>query len=51
MVNDANSSLGKLGERVLAFAKYTLEPEFYPNGYQFDVKNWKQWMNVKERDP
>lgn len=33
LVNDANDSLGALGERVLAFAKYTLEPEFYPKGY------------------
>jgi len=28
-VNAANDSLGKLGERVLAFARYDLEPEIY----------------------
>ena len=29
-VNAANDSFGKMGERVLAFARYNLEPEFYP---------------------
>jgi sodium/potassium-transporting ATPase subunit alpha len=29
LVNIANDGFGKLGERVLAFAKYTLEPEIY----------------------
>ena len=41
-----NSSLGKMGERVSAVAKYNLEPERYPMDYQFDTKNWKQWKAV-----
>ena len=28
-VNDANESLGKMGERVLALARYNLEPEIF----------------------
>jgi sodium/potassium-transporting ATPase subunit alpha len=28
-VNDANDQLGRLGERVLAFARYELEPEIF----------------------
>lgn len=43
-----------MGERVLAIARYNLEPELYPidrNAYQFDVKGWKNWKEVKERDP
>lgn len=53
MVNDANDELGNLGERVLAFARYTLEPEIYTKqpAYPFDVKGWKKWIDVKERDP
>jgi magnesium-transporting ATPase (P-type) len=52
-VNDANDQLGRLGERVLAFAKYNLEADIYSKtpGYEFDVKNWKSWSSVKERDP
>ncbi len=52
-VNEANDQLGRLGERVLAFARYELEPEFYPKdpAYEFDVKGWKKWKDVKERDP
>lgn len=52
-VNDANDQLGRLGERVLAFARYELEPEIYTKnpGYEFDVKGWKSWKDVKERDP
>ncbi len=52
-VNEANSDLGKLGERVLAFATYRLEPEIYKKypAYQFDVKGWKSWKGVDERDP
>lgn len=51
-VNDANDQLGRLGERVLAFAKYDLETDIYTKspGYEFDVKNWKNWSAVKERD-
>jgi cation transport ATPase len=38
---------------VLAFARYKLEPEIYTKEptYPFDVKEWKKWMGVKERDP
>jgi sodium/potassium-transporting ATPase subunit alpha len=43
-VNEANSSFGRMGERVLAFARCTLDPSRYPKGsYQFDVKTWKEW--------
>jgi sodium/potassium-transporting ATPase subunit alpha len=51
-VNEANDQLGKLGERVLAFARYELEPEIYTKnpGYEFDVKNWKSWKDVQSRD-
>ena len=51
-VNAANDSLGRLGERVLAFAKYNLEPEIYSKDptYPFDVKGWKKWKDAKERD-
>ena len=51
-VNQANESLGKLGERVLALARYNLEPSIYTKSlsYEFDVKTWKQWKDVKSRD-
>lgn len=41
-----------MGERVLAFAKINLDPRIYTKdpAYKFDVKNWKSWMDVKERD-
>lgn len=44
-VNFANASLGKMGERVLAIARYNLEPHIYTKSpaYQFDVKGWKEW--------
>ena len=43
-VNKANSDFGKLGERVLAFARYRLPVEKYKKGkYEFDVKTWKKW--------
>lgn len=47
-VNFANESLGKMGERVLAIARYKLEPKIYTKNppYPFDVKNWKQWINI-----
>ena len=41
-----NASIGKMGERVLAVARYNLEPEIYGNDYKFDIKNWKQWKDV-----
>jgi len=52
-VNEANDQFGRLGERVLAFARYDLEPEFYQkeSQYPFDVKGWKTWKDVTERDP
>lgn len=51
-VNYANDALGKLGERVLAFARFELDPEIFTKdpAYEFDVKGWKKWMDVKERD-
>jgi sodium/potassium-transporting ATPase subunit alpha len=43
-VNNANSDFGKLGERVLAFARYRLPSDKYKKGeYKFDVKTWKNW--------
>ena len=53
-MNSANDECGKMGERVLAIARYNLEPELYPidrNPYQFDVIGWKNWKEAKERDP
>lgn len=49
-VNKANSDFGKLGERVLAFAKYNLPADKYPKSdYKFDVKTWKNWgLNPKQ---
>lgn len=49
-VNEANSSFGKLGERVLAFARYRLPPDQYPKGnYEFNVSTWKEWgLNAKQ---
>lgn len=41
-----NASIGKMGERVLAVARYNLEPESYGKDYQFDIKNWKQWKDI-----
>jgi sodium/potassium-transporting ATPase subunit alpha len=48
-VNAANDSFGKLGERVLAFARFQLDPEVFTKNppYQFDIKGWKKWMDVK----
>lgn len=47
-VNDANDSFGAMGERVLAFAKYELDPKYFTKdpAYQFDIKNWKNWKDV-----
>jgi len=44
-VNEANATFGKMGERVLAFARYRLDPSQFPRepAYKFDVKNWKSW--------
>jgi sodium/potassium-transporting ATPase subunit alpha len=53
-VNSANDAFGKLGERVLAFARFKLDPQegFTKDPpYPFDVKNWKAWKDVKEKDP
>jgi len=42
-----------MGERVLAIARYRLEPDIYTQNpaYPFDTKTWKQWKDVKYRDP
>jgi sodium/potassium-transporting ATPase subunit alpha len=42
-VAEANSTFGKLGERVLAFARHNLDASKYTKDYQFDVKTWKSW--------
>jgi sodium/potassium-transporting ATPase subunit alpha len=50
-VNKANSDFGKLGERVLAFARFRLSPEKYPkSSYEFDVRTWKNWgLDVNQK--
>lgn len=35
---EANSSFGKNGERVLGFAKYHLPKEQYPKGFKFNLQ-------------
>jgi sodium/potassium-transporting ATPase subunit alpha len=52
LVNKANDKFGKMGERVLAFAQIKLDPKIYTKDppYEFDVKNWKKWMDVQNRD-
>jgi len=42
-VEQSNKDFGALGERVLAFARYTLPSDKYSKQYQFDVKTWKNW--------
>jgi sodium/potassium-transporting ATPase subunit alpha len=53
-LNAANTKYGELGERVLAFARCTLDYQRFPkNSFQFDVKSWKDWgkdMNRKFED-
>jgi len=52
-VNAANEAFGAMGERVLAFARYELDTDFFTKepAYPFDVKNWKNWKEKKEFDP
>jgi len=52
-ITEANSTFGRLGERVLAFARLSLDSSKYTNTYQFDVKTWKSWgldMKSKQSD-
>lgn len=51
-INAANEKFGKMGERVIAFARKRLDPNFYKKvpAYPFDVKNWKSWREVREYD-
>ena len=42
-VNQANTDFGNMGERVLAFAQFDLDPTKYNDNYKFDMKNWKEW--------
>jgi sodium/potassium-transporting ATPase subunit alpha len=53
LVNFANDSFGKMGERVLAFAKIHLDPSVYTKDpkYKFDMKDWKKWFNEKTATP
>jgi len=50
-VSEANSDFGKLGERVLAFARCSLPASKYGrDSYQFDTKTWKEWgLDAKKR--
>lgn len=52
-VKVANDEFGKMGERVLAFARMELDPSIFTKTptYPFDVKSWKKWKEVRERDP
>lgn len=52
-VNLANESFGKMGERVLAFARMQLDPRVFTKSpaYPFDHKNWNNWAGVQENDP
>lgn len=49
-VTKANSDFGKLGERVLAFARCRLDASKYSkSSYAFDTKTWKEWgLNPKQ---
>lgn len=53
LVNFANDSFGKMGERVLAFAKCELDPTVFTKDpkYQFDMKDWKHWFNNEKATP
>lgn len=48
-INAANEKFGSMGERVIAFARKRLDPDFYKKipAYPFDVKNWKSWREVR----
>jgi len=48
--DDSNALFGKMGERVLAFARCQLDPAVYTKEpkYPFDVKGWKGWREQKE---
>jgi sodium/potassium-transporting ATPase subunit alpha len=50
----ANSRFGLMGERVLAFARAELDPIHFPkdgeNRYQFDVKTWASWDEIRSAD-
>jgi sodium/potassium-transporting ATPase subunit alpha len=48
-VQQANDDFGKLGERVLAFAYCDLDASKFPEGYAFDMRNWKEWGKAHER--
>jgi len=49
-VSEANSDFGKLGERVLAFARCNLDKGKYHGDYCFDTKTWKEWgLDAKKR--
>jgi len=45
----ANDKFAAMGERVLAFAQLHLDPQIYTKkpAYPFDIKNWKNWSDVK----
>jgi sodium/potassium-transporting ATPase subunit alpha len=44
-INFANNKFGKLGDRVLGFARLKLDPAVYKKDYPFDVKKWKFWKD------
>lgn len=48
-INLANKKFAGAGERVLAFSRKKLSPQHYNKQYEFDVKNWASWKDIKER--
>lgn len=46
----ANDKFASLGERVLAFAKYDLDPNEYPkSSYKFNIKDWMNFEDKQAR--
>jgi len=46
----ANSRFGLMGERVLAFARFDLDPRDFAKNYQFDTKEWAKWDGIVTAD-
>ena len=52
-VNHANDTFGVSEKECWPSLDTNLDPAIFSKdpAYQFDVKNWKNWKDVKERDP
>jgi len=46
----ANSRFGLMGERVLAFARFEVDSQDYPKGYQYDTKDWAKWDGIYSQE-